>query len=130
MKRKEGSLAEERKSSSENLSAALLVRDLFYGYGVTFHYGGKQILEENKSRARAYTKLLESFRTDIVERAISDACADSPKRMPSVYLIQSHCRHIRNRENRQKRSAGEQMGLDETHTFDGEKGEWVPQRRK
>ena len=128
MMRKEDSLTKERKSSSEELSAALLVRDLFYGYGVTFHYGAKRILEENKSRARTYTKLLESFRTDIVERAISDACAESPKKMPSVYLIQSHCKHIRNRENRQKLSAGEQIGLDETHTFDREKGEWVPKQ--
>ena len=126
--RKEDSLTKERKSSSEELSAALLVRELFYGYGVTFRYGAKRILEENKSRARTYTKLLESFRTDIVERAISDACAESPKKMPSVYLIQSHCRHIRNRENRQKLSAGEQIGLDETHTFDREKGEWVPKQ--
>lgn len=128
MKRKEDSLTQERKSSSEELSAALLVRDLFYGYGVTFHYGAKQILEENKSRARAYTKLLESFRTEILARAISDACADSPKKMPSVYMIQSHCRQIRSCENRQKLSAGEQMGLDETHTFDREKGEWVPKQ--
>ena len=124
--KREYSLTEERKSSSGELSAARLVRDLFYGYGVTFHYGAKHILEENKRRARAYTKLLEPFRADIVERAINDACEDSPKKMPSVYLIQSHCRHIRNRENRQKLAAGEQMGLDETHTFDREKGEWIP----
>ena len=123
--KKKDSLTKERKSSSEELSAAQLVRDLFYGYGVTFHYGAKQILAENKRRARTYTNLLESFRAGIVEQAISDACADSPKKMPSVYLIQSHCRHIRSRENRLKISAGEQMGLDETHTFDKEKGEWV-----
>ncbi len=122
------SLAQERKSSSEELPVARLVRDLFYGYGVTFHYGARQILEENKSRARTYTKLLEPFKTGIVQQAISDACADSPKKMPSVYLIQSHCRHIRSRENRMKLSAGEQMGLDETHTFDRVKGEWVPKR--
>lgn len=126
--KKEDSLSEERKSLPEELPVARLVRDLFYGYGVTFHYGAMRILEENKKRARTYTKLLESFRTGIVERAINDACADSPKKMPSVYLIQSHCRHIRGRENRLKLSAGEQMGLDETHTFDGVKGEWVPKR--
>lgn len=124
--KKEDSLTNERKSFSEEVSVAQLVRNLFYGYGVTFYYGAKQILEENKSRARTYTNLLESFRTDIVERAISDACADSPKKMPSVYLIQSHCRRNRSLENRHKISAGEQIGLDETHTFDGEKGEWIP----
>ncbi len=80
----ESSLTKERKSSSEELSAALLVRDLFYGYGITFHYGAKHILEENKNRARTYTKLLESFRTDVLKRAISEACVDSPKKMPSV----------------------------------------------
>ena len=122
------SLTKERKSSSEERSAAQLVRDLFYGYGVTFHYGAKQILEENKRRARTYTKLLEPFRADIVERAINDACAESPKKMPSIYLIQSNCRYIRSRENRLKISAGEQMGLDETHTFDKEKGEWIPKQ--
>ncbi len=128
--KKEDSLTKERKSSVEELPVARLVRDLFYGYGITFHYGAKQILEENKSRARTYTKLLEPFRADIVLRGISDACADSPKRMPSVYMIQSHCRHIRSRENILKISAGEQMGLDETHTFDSEKGEWVPKQQK
>ena len=122
------SLTKERKSSSEERSAAQLVRDLFYGYGVTFHYGAKQILEENKRRARTYTKLLEPFRADIIERAITDACAESPKKMPSVYLIQSNCRYIRSRENRLKISAGERMGLDETHTFDKEKGEWIPKQ--
>ena len=126
----EDSLTEERKSSPEEISVAQLVRTLFYGYGITFYYGAKQILEENKSRARTYTNLLELFRADIVERAISDACADSPKKMPSVYLIQSHCKRIRSRENRHKISAGEQIGLDETHTFDSEKGEWIPKQEK
>ena len=82
--KKEDSLTKERKSFSEELSVAKIVRDLFYGYGITFHYGAKKILEENKSRARTYTKLLESFRADIVERAIGNACADSPKKMPSA----------------------------------------------
>ena len=119
-------LSKKRKSSPEELSVAQLVRNLFYGYGITFYYGSKQILEENKSRARTYTNLLDSFRVGIVERAMNEACADSPKRMPSVYFIQSHCRRIRGRENRHKISAGEQIGLDETHTFDSGKGEWIP----
>ena len=116
------------------LSVAQLIRDLFYSYGITFKYGAKTILEENKKRARAYTNLIEAYRpvwhqsdrNKIVKEAIGEACNESPKKMPSAYAILSHCRRIRAKNNSLKLAAGEQRGLDITHRFDYERGEWLP----
>ncbi len=108
------------------LSVAQLIRDLFYSYGITFKYGSKTILEENKKRARAYTNLVEAYQNKIVKEAIGDACKESPRKMPSAYAILSHCRRMRAKNNSLKLAAGEQQGLDTTHRFDYEQGEWLP----
>ena len=108
------------------LLVAQLIRDLFYSYGITFKYGAKAILEENKKRARAYTNLVEAYQDKIVQEAIGEACKESPKKMPTAYAILSHCRRIRAKNNSLKLAAGEQRGLDITHCFDYERGEWLP----
>ena len=78
---------------------AYQVRDLFFTYGVTFRFGAAHILAENKERARVYTGLLEKFKSEFVAGAISDACLESPRKMPSAYAIVSHCRRLRARRN-------------------------------
>lgn len=108
------------------LSVAQLIRDLFYSYGITFKYGAKVILEENKKRARAYANLVEAYQNKLVKEAIGEACKESPKKMPSAYAILSHCRRMRTKNNSLKLAAGEQRGLNKTHRFDFEKGEWLP----
>jgi len=116
----------QNKEIKRELSVAQLMRDLFYSYGITFKYGAKAILEENKKRARAYTNLLEAFQNKLVKEAIGEACKESPKKMPSAYAILSHCRRMRAKKNSLMLAAGEQRGLDKTHRFDYEQGEWLP----
>ena len=124
----------QNKEIKRELSVAHLIRDLFYSYGITFKYGAKTILEENKKRARAYTNLVEAYqpawhqsdRNKLVKEAIGQACKESPKKMPSAYAILSHCRLMRTKNNSLMLAAGEQRGLDKTHRFDFEKGEWLP----
>jgi len=107
-------------------TVAKQVRDLFFTYGVTFKYGAAHILAENKERARVYAELLEKFSSEIVAEAISEACLESPLKMPGGYAIVSHCRRIRAKRNSILIAAGEQRGMDETHKFDFESGEWLP----
>ena len=102
------------------------VRDLFYTYGVTFKFGAAHILSENKERARVYTELLSKFKSEYVAEAINDACLESPRKMPAAYAIVSHCRRLRAKQNNLLLAAGEQRGMDETHKFDFELGEWLP----
>ena len=116
----------QNKEIKRELSVAQLMRDLFYSYGITFKYGAKAILEENKKRARAYTNLLEAYQNKLVKEAIGEACKESPKKMPSAYAILSHCRRMRAKKNSLMLAAGEQRGLDKTHRFDYEQGEWLP----
>ena len=116
----------QNEEIKRELSAAQLIRDLFYSYGITFKYGAKTILEENKKRARAYTNLVEAYHDKIVKEAIGEACKESPKKMPSAYAILSHCRRMRAKNNSLILAAGEQRGLDITHRFDYERGEWLP----
>ena len=105
---------------------AYQVRDLFFTYGVTFEFGAAHILAENKERARVYTELLEKFKSEIVSEAITDACLESPRKMPGAYAIVSHCRRRRANRNGILLAAGEHRGMDETHKFDFESGEWLP----
>ena len=116
----------QNKEKERELSVAQLIRDLFYSYGITFKYGAKAILEENKKRARAYTNLVEAYRSKLVKEAIGEACKESPVKMPGAYAILSHCRRMRTKNNSLMLAAGEQRGLDKTHRFDFEKGEWLP----
>lgn len=102
------------------------VRDLFYTYGVTFKFGAAHILAENRERARVYTDLLDKFKSDIVAEAITDACLESPRKMPAAYAIVSQCRRLRAKRNSILLAAGEQRGMDETHKFNFELGEWLP----
>ena len=116
----------QNKEIKRELSVAQLIRDLFYSYGITFKYGAKTILEENKKRARAYTNLVDAYQNKLVKEAIGHACKESPKKMPSAYAILSHCRRMRAKNNSLILAAGEQRGLDITHRFDYERGEWLP----
>ena len=116
----------QNKEKEIELSVAQLIRDLFYSYGITFKYGAKAILEENKKRARAYANLVEAYQNKLVKEAIGEACKESPKKMPSAYAILSHCRQMRTKNNSLMLAAGKQRGLNKTHRFDFEKGEWLP----